>query len=81
MHTPEERKRKEQKRGYAGQAAWNKARGRCLVLGYVGGNSDNVSNGNAGPSYLNAYNDFSNSNTNIGARPTNLLIIRHNITY
>ena len=52
-------------------------------LGYVGGNSDNVSNGNAGPSYLNAYNDFSNSNTNIGARLTNLQINtsqHHNLT-
>lgn len=66
-----------------GRAAWNIARGRCLVLGYVGGNSDNVSNGNAGPSYLNAYNDFSNSNTNIGARLTNLQINtsqHHNLT-
>ena len=52
-------------------------------LGYVGGNSDNVSNGNAGPSYLNAYNDFSNSNTNLGARLTNLQINtsqHHNLT-
>lgn len=37
-------------------------------LGYVGGNSDNVSNGNAGPSYLHANNSLSNSNTNNGAR-------------
>lgn len=36
-------------------------------LVYVGGNSDNVSNGNAGPSYVNC-NDLSNSNSNNGAR-------------
>ncbi len=39
-----------------------------FLLGNVGGNSDNVSNGNAGPSYLNANNGLSNSNTNNGAR-------------
>jgi len=39
-----------------------------LLLGYVGGNSDNVSNGNVGPSYLNANNSLSNSNSNNGAR-------------
>ena len=33
----------------------------------VGGNSDNASNGNAGPSYLNR-NSLTNSNSNIGAR-------------
>lgn len=33
----------------------------------VGGNSDNASNGNAGPSYVNR-NTVSNSNSNIGAR-------------
>lgn len=38
------------------------------LLGNVGGNSDNVSNGNAGMSYLNANNSLSNSNTNNGAR-------------
>lgn len=37
-------------------------------FGHVGGNSDNVSNGNAGPSYLNANNGVSNTNTNNGAR-------------
>lgn len=37
-------------------------------LGNVGGNSDNVSNGNAGPSYLNANNSLDNSNSNNGAR-------------
>lgn len=36
-------------------------------LVYVGGNSDNVSNGNAGPSYVNC-NNLSNSNSNNGAR-------------
>ena len=38
------------------------------ILGNVGANSDNVSNGNAGPSYLNANNSLSNSNSNNGAR-------------
>ncbi len=38
------------------------------LLGNVGGNSDNVSDGNAGPSYLNANNSLSNSNDNNGAR-------------
>ena len=38
------------------------------TLGNVGGNSNNVSNGNAGPSYLNANNSLSNSNSNNGAR-------------
>lgn len=33
----------------------------------VCGNSDNVSNGNAGPAYLNR-NDLSNSNSNNGTR-------------
>ena len=37
-------------------------------LGNVGGNSDNASNGNAGPSYLNANNSLSDSNDNNGAR-------------
>lgn len=37
----------------------------------VGGNSDNVSNGNAGPSYA-ICNNLSNSNANNGARLTNL---------
>ena len=45
---------------------------------YVGGNSDNVSNGNAGPGYV-ICNNLSNSNANIGARLSNPTI-SHNIT-
>ena len=74
LHRRRNAKQDNDGRHTVGQAAWNKARGRGLALGFVGGNSDNESNGNAGPSYLNAYNDFSNSNTNLGARPTNLQI-------
>ncbi len=49
---------------------WALRKVTCLgcPLGNVGGNSNNVSNGNAGPSYLNANNSLSNSNDNNGAR-------------
>jgi len=38
------------------------------LLGNVGGNSNNVSGGNAGPSTLNLNNGFTNSRDNNGAR-------------
>ena len=52
--------------------------GSSYPLVFVGGSSDNVSNGNAGPGYV-ICNNLSNSNANIGARLSNPTI-SHNIT-